>query len=209
MNRRGFVGIASVLALSGCTDTSEITDVADQSLGNNQSLGDTVTFGEIDVTITEILTAGEVTTYVDTMGGKNRTTHTAPSNGKFVLFFVECYNPDITDRQGPGVNTADYEQMTVDDDAIAASSNDIRVYGGSEGGHLPEKIERSTYDGILVGGGELESYPVTPGGIDPKISADGTVTGWTFGLIPRDKTPRLKVEFNGNSATWEEDSEDS
>jgi hypothetical protein len=100
--------------------------------------------------------------------------------------------------------------MTEDDNtALVGGVNDIRVYGGSEGGYLPEKIERSKYDGIRVGGSEIESYPVTPGSLSPQISADSTVAGWTFGLIPRDKSPKLKVEFNSKSATWEAGSEDS
>jgi hypothetical protein len=86
MNRRGFVGVVTAVTLSGCSDVSEITDAANQQLRGTQSLGETVSFGEVDVTVTETLTAGEVTTYIDSLNGESRTTHTAPSNGKFALF---------------------------------------------------------------------------------------------------------------------------
>ncbi|WP_367175102.1 hypothetical protein [Haloarcula rubripromontorii] len=203
MYRRGFLSAAVVVGVSGCSDLSAISDM------NTKSLGDTVTFGEIEVTVTDAMTARKVKTYLETVNGERTETHTAPSNAKFALFRVESHNTDITDRDGPVVNTGNYDTMTDDDDTIyIAGVNDIRVYGGSEGGYLPETRASLSYDGLRVNGYEIDDYPAKPSDLRPSIGANESIAGWTFGLIEKDKPPQLKIEFNGESAMWEAGSTD-
>jgi hypothetical protein len=199
MHRREVLTMIAVTFTAGCSEQSVVSDLSD----NNKSLGETVGFGEVEVTATDAMTTGEVTTYIDTVNGERTQTHTAPSNAKFGLFRVKAHNTDITDRDGPVVNTGNYDTMTNDDDTIyAAGVNDVRVYGGSEGGYLPETTVSLSYNGIRVNGSELEKYPAKPNNLRPSISANSTISGWTFGLIPADKSPQLKIEYNGESAMW-------
>jgi hypothetical protein len=200
MNRRQFLGAATVTALPGCSAFSV--------RNNSHTLGETVAFGEIEVTVTDVMTTREVRTYLDTVRGENVQRYEAPSNAKVALFYLEAHNTDITERNGPAINTENYVQMTEDEDSISmVGINDVRVYGGSEGGYLPDS-NIGSYDGIRVNGAELNAYPAGPGGTGPAIKPTETVEGWMYGIIPKDKSPRLKVDFNDKSAIWDAKSSD-
>lgn len=197
MNRRAFIATAvSGLALiAGCSQAEEL---ANDATGGETTLGDTATFGEIGVTVTDSMTADQIT-----INGNEKT---SPGNGVFALFEIESHNTDVTEREGPHVSPTHYETLEKEENTIYTGDiNDIRVYGSGEGGYFPdldlqEEMQVDTGYELGVDGESLETYPA--GMTRPTIDADSAISGWVVGVIDADATPELKIKFKGSEETW-------
>lgn len=185
--------------MAGCSEIS--------GLGvRHHSLGDTVNFDGVEVTVTDSMTARELAITIS----ESRHERSAPPNGVFGLFYVEAFNTDFSSREGPAVNITNYEIMEDRDDRIEIGGvNDIRVYGSGEGGHLPEirGISMYPYGPVAVNGNQLDLYPRSITGTGPNIPPESRAEGWVFAVIPRDSTPELRVITAGKSATWSAEGE--
>lgn len=192
MQRRGFLALAGsgVASLAGCSQVQQLTGTG------TKSLGDTVTYDEdIEVTVTDAMTTSTVSLNGNEMN--------APSNGIYALFRIEANNTDVTEREGPAVNPANYDTLENDDNTIYTHGvNDIRVYGDGEGGHFPDNRRAKHFAGMSmsVAGNELQPYPTTM--TRPQIPADGEVSGWVVGVIKQDQTPQVRIQWKGTSAMW-------
>lgn len=186
MERRRYLGVLGTAALAGCSSIP--------FLNSKHQLGETVTFSEIEVTVKDAMTSRRV----EVDRGQLR----APSNAVFALFEIRAHNTDITTRAAPVVNHANYETMRDREDVIElVGINDIRVYGSDEGGYLPEAVTDVVgYNQISVNDHRLATYPT--GHNRPRLGATESVSGWVFGLIGRDQTPQLMIEFKGKSEMW-------
>lgn len=201
MNRRAFLATAASgsALIAGC---SQVEELATEATGGGTTIGDTATFGEIEVTVTDSMTADQIT-----INGNEKT---SPENGTYALFEVESYNTDVTERDAPHVSPKHYETLEKEENTIYTGDiNDIRVFGSGEGGHFPD-LDRETEMMVDSGQFELgfdgesrETYPV--GTIRPTVDADSTIAGWTVGVIDADATPELKINFNGTEETWTAD----
>ncbi|WP_224449321.1 hypothetical protein [Haloprofundus salilacus] len=193
MHRRAFLAATGMTLLTGCS--SQVDQLANTLGGGTHSLGDTVNYGEVEVTVTDAMTSETAT-----MDGNEIT---SPSNGIFALFKIKAHNTDVTEQDAPGVNSRNYETLEEEDGVVyTVGINDIRVYGSGEGGHYPDVGPRYDYSYQLgVNGAKLETYPV--GSMRPSIDADSKVTGWVIGVIKSEQTPQLKIQYAGTSAIWE------
>lgn len=210
MNRRAFLGISvsGSALLAGCSQIEQLAnDVSDAASGKN-ALGDTVSYGEVDVTVTDAMLSEQFTFNDDDV--------TSPDNGIYALFEVEAHNTDVTEREIPHVSEKHYETLEKEENTIYIGDiNDIRVYGDNEGGYFPDVRWRGEFqmdeqeDGTIVMGSDIEfsvngvelnPYPV--GTTRPRIDADATLAGWVVGVIDRDATPQLKIQYDENSAMW-------
>lgn len=192
MKRRRFLALPGAVLFTGCTGF----------LSEEKTLGDTKSFGHIDVTVNDSMTASQITVNGDKL--------TAPENGIYALFSVETHNTDSRYREIPHVNPEYYETIEKEDGVIYTGDiNDIRVYGSGEAGHFldldgyEERVVESGHFGLVVDGEELKSYPV--GKIRPTLNANSTVSGWVVGIINAGATPELRVNFDGRSKTWTTD----
>ncbi|MBV0924607.1 hypothetical protein KTS45_10395 [Halomicroarcula limicola] len=159
-----------------------------------------MTYGDIEVTVTDAMTSNTVTI--------DDNTKKSPSNGIFALFKISAHNTDVAEHDGPYVNPVNYETLEKEDGVIYRGGiNDIRVFGSGEGGHLPELNRLSEYNGYELGivGHKLETYP--SGNYRPNIAANDTVSGWVVGMIKSDQTPQLKINWKGKSTMWAVDSQ--
>lgn len=210
MNRRAFLGTAasgSVL-IAGCSQVEQLASDASDAASGKKSLSDTVTYDEIEVTVTDSMTSDQFTLNGDEV--------TSPGNGTYAVFRIEAYNTDVTERDGPTVNPENYDTLEEEEGTFyMAGINDIRVFGDGEGGHFPDARWEPEYeqtqrdDGTIVMGekitlsvGEQELEPYPTGTTQPRIDPDSTISGWTVGVIDTDATPELKINFNGKSETW-------
>ncbi|ELZ05750.1 hypothetical protein C480_10145 [Natrialba aegyptia DSM 13077] len=200
MNRRAYLTAATVSTsalIAGCSQVEELAS----NVGEETTLGDTVSFGNIDITVTDSMTTGKIT-----LNGNEKT---APSNGIYALFEVEAHNTDVTERDVPYVSIPEYETLEKEEDVIYFNDiNDIRVYGSGEGGHFPdldwqEEMQVNTGYELGANGEQLETYPA--GRSRPSIDADSTITGWGVGVIDTGATPELRINFGGKSETWKTD----
>jgi len=210
MKRRAFLAttVSGSALLAGCSQAEEL---AKSVTGGGKSLGDTVEFGKIEVTVTDSMTSDKFKL--------NGNEVTSPGNGTYAIFEVEAHNTDVTERDGPTVNPKNYDTLEEEENTIhMAGINDIRVFGDGEGGHfpdvrwVPEYEQTRRDDGTLVMGGkitfsvgseELKPYPT--GTTRPQIAPDSKISGWTVGVINADATPQLRINFKGTSATWTTD----
>lgn len=212
MNRRAFlaVSVSGSALIAGCSQAEELA--SDATGRGKKSIGDTVTYGEIEVTVTDSMTSQQFTL--------NGNEVVSPDNGIYALFKVEAYNTDVTERDGPLVNPDNYDTLEEEDDTIYMTGiNDIRVYGSGKGGYFPdvrwepEYGRREQEDGTIVMGGEfefsvdgeeIEPYPT--GTMRPSIEPDSTISGWVVGVIDSEATPQLRINIDGKKETWTNDS---
>lgn len=206
MHRRAYLAVSGSVLVAGCSQVEQLSS----GLGS-KSLGETATFGEIEVTVTDSMTSEQFT-----LNGNEKT---SPGNGIYALFHVEAYNTDVTKRDGPLVNPDNYDTLEEEEGTIhMAGVNDIRVYGDGEGGHFPDVDWSKEYgweeqdDGTIVAGGELtfsvddeELEPYPTGMTRPSIEPDSMISGWVIGVIDADATPELRINFDGTSETWTAD----
>ncbi|ELY42225.1 hypothetical protein [Natronorubrum tibetense] len=211
MNRRAFVAaaVSGSALLAGCSEAEELASEATSAASSGTSLGDTAMYGDIEVTVSDSMTAEQFFL--------NDEEIESPGNGTFALFEVESHNTDITEREVPHVSDTHYETLEKEENTFYMGDiNDIRVYGDGEGGHFPDVEWRGEFqmeeqdDGMItmgsqmqfrVDGEELDPYPV--GVSRPRIDADTTVIGWVVGVIDRDATPALKINFDETEVMWE------
>lgn len=200
MNRRAFLAVSGATLLAGCSQAEELATEA--TGGGGLSLGDSATFGEIEVTVMDSMTANEIT-----INGNKKT---SPGNGIFALFEVKAYNSDVTERKIPHVSETHYETLEEDENTIYRGDiNDIRVYGDGDGGHFPDvsssekmRIDAGEFE-IGVDGESLETYPA--GSVRPRLKADTSISGWIVGVIDAGATPELRINFEENEETWTTD----
>ena len=200
MNRRTYLATAMPISalIAGC---SQVEEVAKNVSGQKTTLGDSVSFGEIDVTVIDSMTTEQIT-----ISGNKKT---SPSNGIYALFEVEAHNTDVTEKEVPHVSPSHYETLEKEENVIYTGNiNDIRVYGSGEGGYFPDldwqgEMQVDTGYELSVDGEQLETYPA--GMTRPSIDADSTISGWVVGVIDADATPELRINFDGKSETWTTD----
>lgn len=206
MDRRAFLAISGSTLVAGCSEAEELS----KSLSGENELGDSAEFNDIEVTVTDHMTAEQFTF--------NQEEIVSPGNAIYALFYVEVYNSDVTERKVPVVNNENYDALEEQEGTIhLVGINDIRVYGDGDGGHFPDVDWRQEYgweedeDGTLVrtgnidfsvNGEELDPYPV--GTTRPRIDPDTTISGWVIGVIERETTPKVRIQYDDNSATWEQ-----
>jgi hypothetical protein len=197
MDRRYFIALAGAVSVAGCS-TNLLGDSA-------LDIGESTEFdGEIEVTVTDNRTASELTLSTGGGGFTEPDSFEAPSSGRYALFKLTVDNITITEQDAPQFNIANYNTLKNDDETLYTRGiNDIRVFGGSEGGFLPDGHDDMIgYDSITAGSSNLTPYPQSVAGTRPKIGADESITGWVYGLIQSDATPKLRITFRGTTKNW-------
>lgn len=195
MYRRRYLSLLTAIGLAGCSTANDVVD------SSPKPLGETVTYDDLEVTVTDAMTSSQITI--------DDSDVTAPSNGTFALFEIEVRNTDVTEHEGPFVNTANYDTLEKEDDTVYTRGvNDIRVYGSGEGGHLPDTDEITRVSGYELSllGNTLATYPHSP--TRPQIAADSTISGWVIGTIKSEQTPQVQITFDGTSTRWTAESAD-
>jgi len=191
MDRRSFIAAFGTL-LAGCSETP--------ISNSNPGVGDTITRNEIAVTPTDARTANSV----KLQDGDLTIDPSIPSNATVGLVKLRTENSDITSREIPTVNVADYTDMSSDESALDTTDNDIRVYGGDEGGHLPSdkrgQITKFNHE-TIVARRPLDAYPVSLSSRE-SLSPNSSVSGWVFGVIPKGEPVRVRVTWEDESTIW-------
>jgi Flp pilus assembly pilin Flp len=194
-----------ISAIDNRVDTAVNTtgDALQSSVGivDGNHIGDSVTRNGINITVTDVFVSPSVTVYRETALDTTRTTYTAPEGRTFAAFRVQMTNTDSKVREMPGLSEREYTRLRDLDDVIEVRAiNDIRVYGGDEGGVLIERDYAPIHDALWVGDTKLPEYPASGPGhtLRPGESANG----WTWAAIPNGTTPRLRIHFNDRTTYW-------
>ncbi|WP_222919927.1 hypothetical protein [Natrinema sp. SYSU A 869] len=199
MDRRTFVAVAGTILGAGCSGLPLSTS------NETQSLGDTVSYGSVDVTVTDAMRTGQVTIVGTSMDDSKTVTH--PSDSVYALFWVEARNTDETSRDGPTINPSNYDALEDGPDVVTTTGlNDIRVDGSGDSGYFPSvgmglgmAVDNGRY-ALRVGDRDFETYPA--GKSRPSIDANETISGWVIGTIGAEETPQVTITYNGTSAMW-------
>ena len=201
--RRRYLAALSATALAGCSQARNALP------GNSQGVGDTYEHKELEITPTDVQTVDQLTIVLE--GNPSRTVDrrkqiTASENGDLVAVELSIKNNGIESKKVPAWNVKSYKKMRKDENDIAVTGlNDIRLFADDKGGALPASRRlQFPVDHIDVDGEELPLYPtIATGTSGPSVSADEKLTGWIYGEVLADGTPRLKMTLGSDDVWWD------
>jgi hypothetical protein len=174
---------------------------------SDRTVGEGLTFdGAVAITVTDSRTTDRLVLRRPSFDEGPRTdAFDAPTDRTFVLFRVEATNEATEPREVPAVNIGNYETLNSESALVnTRGTNDIRVFGSSEGGRLPEGHARAfVYEGVSVDGRTLDLYPHFTAGRRPTLDPDERRSGWVYGTIDATATPELRVQFEGTTGVWQ------
>lgn len=202
MKRRTFAAVAGAVLGAGCS-----TPLLSRSKGT-QSLGETVGYGDVDVTVADAMRTEWITLVGTTVDDSEAV---APAGGSVhALFLVRAHNTAGSVREGPTLNPSNYDVLEEGDDVVTTTGvNDIMVVGSGDAGYFPSvgtelgmAVDNGDYE-LRAGGRDLETYPAAK--TRPSIAPDATISGWVVGTIEETETPAVTITYNNTSATWTTD----
>jgi hypothetical protein len=176
------------------------------ALGEPMGVGDTYEHNGLVIQPTDVKETDKLVVVLepnDLGSGQQRKQITASDSGTLIAVELSVQNTAIEEKTAPAWDVRNYKRMRTDNDSISFGGvNDIRLFADDNGGALPGSrwLQFSVHH-FAIDDESLPPYPTEDGGAD--VAADDELTGWIYGEIVDEGTPRLKMTLGSDDVWWD------